>query len=226
MFENSDNFYFMPCTESDRLLIVFSGAGAKSFNCFKLLQQCAVNRLFVRDESRSWYQNPVEGHWKDIDGLIELIKSVSDAFDPQNIICMGGSMGGYAAMVVAAKLMAGKALLFSPQTILDHRLPNNPAAHISVRYPDAFAELAQSLNTHVKVYLGTEDLADLYNVYPVRNNERVDISFVYRAPHNLMNFLFRRGMLKEIIMSQVESRPYKNLLPEVNFCNQDEEDSD
>ena len=84
----------MPCSESDKLLIIFSGAGARNFNCFKLLKEYPINRLFIRDETSSWYQNPVLGHWNDIDEMISLIRTISDRFERNKITCMGGSMGG------------------------------------------------------------------------------------------------------------------------------------
>lgn len=163
-------------------MIIFSGAGARNFNCFKLMRDYSINRLFIRDETRSWYQNPVAGHWQNIDGMVERIRTVSDRFERSQIICMGGSMGGYAAMITAAKLRAGRALLFSPQTMLDPRLPNNPSGSIRLRYADAFSELAQSADTLVKIYVGTEELADLYNVSPSLRYRGVALHFIYMAP--------------------------------------------
>ncbi len=215
---NTDSFYFMPCIESDQLLIVFSGAGSKRrFTGFKLLKDYPINRLFILDKTRSWYQNPVAGQWQNIDGMVERIRTVADRFKPNNIICMGGSMGGYAAMVTAAKLRAGRALLFSPQTVLDHRLPNNPPAHIKPRYADAFSLLVQSPDTQVKIYVGTEDEADLYNVSPAQRYRGFDIEFIYGAPHNLMVFLFQRNMLLELISSYLENRQPRILYPEFNL---------
>lgn len=219
MFENTDHFYFIPCRESKQLLIIFSGAGARSFNCFNLLKDYPINRLFIRDETRSWYQSPVAGHWLNIDGMVERIRTISNRFERSNIICMGGSMGGYAAMITAAQLHAGRALLFSPQTILDHRLPNNPSARIRLRHADAFSLLAQSPDTQVKIYLGTEDLVDLYNVSPALRYRGFEIEFIYGGPHNLMNFLFQRNMLRELISSQLEYRAPRILYPEFNLLN-------
>ena len=73
MFENTDHFHFSPCNESNELIIVFSGAGEKIFNCFKLLYNYPINKLFIRDTTRSWYQHPVKNHWDNIDEMIELI---------------------------------------------------------------------------------------------------------------------------------------------------------
>lgn len=217
MFNNTDYFYFMPSSKSERLLIIFSGAGARSFNCFKLLKDYPINRLFIRDASRSWYQNPVREHWQNIDDMVDLIRTISDRFEPSKIICMGGSMGGYAAMITAAKIRAGQALLFSPQTVLDYRLPNNPPAHIKIRHADAFNLLTQSPETKVDIFLGTEDLADLYNVYPALCYRRFNVHFIYGGPHNVMNFLSQRNMLKELIASRLENRQPRIVYPELKL---------
>lgn len=213
MFENTDNFYFSECRASDQLLIIFSGAGAKSFNCFKLLEDFPINKLFIRDATRSWYQHPVKGHWDNINGMIDLIRYHANRFDARNITCMGGSMGGYAAMVTAAKLRAGKALLFSPQTVLDCRLPNNPAQKISITYRDAFKLILDSSDTSIKIYAGTEDLADLYNLAPALRYRGIDLEFIYGGPHNLMNFLFQRNMLLELVSSYLENRDPRIIYP-------------
>ena len=215
--ENTNNFYFIPCNSSDQLLIIFSGAGARNFNCFKLLQDYPINRLFIRDQSRSWYQSPVADHWDNFDGLLRRIKTVADKFDKKNVTCMGGSMGGYAAMVAAAKLRAGHALLFSPQTILDSRLPNNPSSQIDVIYKNPFTILEKSPHTEVTIYLGTEDLVDIYNVSPTLRYRGFNIKFLYGAPHNLMNFLFQRNLLFEVISSFLEQRQPRILFPEFNL---------
>lgn len=213
LFENTDNFYFSECGESDQLLIIFSGAGEKSFNCFNLLKNYPVNKLFIRDSTRSWYQQPVKDHWDNIDGMIDLIRRHTSQFDARNITCMGGSMGGYDAMVTAAKLSAGKALLFSPQTVLDHRLPNNPSQKISITYPDGFKLLLDSPDTNIKIYTGTEDLADLYNLAPALRYRGINMEFIYGGPHNLMNFLFQRNMLLELVSSFLENRTPRIIYP-------------
>lgn len=213
MFENTDHFHFSSCNESNELIIVFSGAGAKSFNCFKLLNNYPINKLFIRDATRSWYQHPVKNHWDNIDEMIELIRLHTSHFDKRKITCMGGSMGGYAAMVTAIKINAGRALLFSPQTMLDHRLPNSPKDNIRLRYQNPFTLLAQRSDTEVKIYLGTEDFADLYNVAPSLRFKDVTLEFVYGGPHNLMNFLFQKNVLLELITGFLEDRDPRVLLP-------------
>jgi tetratricopeptide (TPR) repeat protein len=215
--ENSDFMYFSECVESDQLLVIFSGAGSKSFNCFKLLADYPVNKLFIRDAGRSWYQHAVKGHWTDFDGLVERVRLYSDRFDADRVICIGGSMGGFAAMAVGGRLAVGKVLAFSPQTDLDYRLPNNPSASIKIKYKNAFELLSQSPVTEVKLYIGTDDLADLYNVFPATRYNSMNIEFVWGGPHNLMNFFFQNGMLFNVIRSYVEGVTLNCLYPTLNL---------
>ena len=219
MVNNSDFFYFSEFQNSDCLAVIFSGAGAKSFNCFKLLKDYPINILFVRDQGRSWYNGKVDQHWKNTDEMLEKIKSITSKFDSKKVTCIGGSMGGFAALIVASKLKLGKVLAFSPQTKLDYRLPNNPAEKIQLNYDNVFPLLAESTETEVKIYLGTEDFADMYNVYPFIRFNNVDVTFFYQAPHNVMHFLFKRDKLFEIITASFEGRKPQVLLPEFDLLN-------
>lgn len=217
MLKNSSYFHYDPCEGSSELLIIFSGAGAKGFNLFKLLKDYPINKLFIRDATRSWYQNPILEHWQDMDGMIAQIKIISENFEGSKITCMGGSMGGYAALVTAAKLNAERALVFSPQTIIDPRLPNQPSPDIKLLYPNAFDVLSKSPETKVKFISGTEDFADIYNISSAYQYRRFEVEFIYMAPHNLMNYLFQRNMLLEVIDAYLQNRPAYILNPVINF---------
>lgn len=214
--ENTNSFHFKPCNNSDELLIIFSSRNALRFDCFKLLDDYPINQLFVRDKTNSWYQKPVSDHWQNINEMMDLIRTVSDRFDPSKITCMGGSMGGYASIVTATKLRFSKALAFAPQMVLDHRLPNNPSSDVIPLYSDCYELVKHSPNTQVKIYSGTEDFSDLLNIFPVTYNETIDVSFVYGASHTIMKFL-GRNQLAEIVISFVEGRKSTSVFPQINF---------
>lgn len=122
-------------------------------------------------------------------------------------------------MVTAAKLNAGRALVFSPQTIIDSRLPNQPSPDITMRYPNAFDVLRESPETKVRFIEGTEDFADIYNISPAYQYRRFEVEFIYMGTHNLMNYLFQRGTLLEVIDAYLQNRPANLLNPVLNFLN-------
>ena len=152
-----------------------------------------------------------------MDEMIARIDEIASGYEKQNVTSIGGSMGGYAALVLATRLRLGQALLFSPQTVLDHRLPNNPAAKINPTYPDPFILLRRSPETKFKVLLGSDELADIYNIFGFANLKNVQVEIICDGPHNLMNHVFQRGLLLEAIASFVEVRPPHYLLPTLDI---------
>ena len=122
-------------------------------------------------------------------------------------------------MVTAAKLNAGRALVFSPQTLIDSRLPNQPSPDIKMRYLNAFDVLRESPETKVRFIAGTEDFADIYNISTAYQYRRFEVELIYMAPHNLMNYLFKQGTLFEVIDAYLQNRPANLLNPVLNFWN-------
>jgi len=195
---SEDIFLYETVPDSRRLVIMFSSVGAKRFNGYKTLHGIPVNRLFVRDPALSWYNGPVAGWWNNADGLLERLRSVTNQFDPANIVCMGGSMGGYGALLFGSLLQVGAIAAFSPQIRLDSRLPNNPGPQHILQYPDAHAAIAGATNTAIHIWLGSENLCDVYNIMDTKKYRNVRVSNIYGAPHNVLNWLLVHGVLDTV----------------------------
>ncbi|GEP01937.1 alpha/beta hydrolase [Methylobacterium haplocladii] len=71
------------------------------------------NAIFVRDRSNLWYQYGLPHVAQNVVGLAKIIKDETRSFD--RIVCIGPSMGGYAALLFGHLLEADLAFGISPQ---------------------------------------------------------------------------------------------------------------
>jgi len=217
MNQPEDIFLYEQATASSRLVIMFSDASSRRFTGYKTLQHVPINRLFVRDPTRSWYNGPVAGGWDNADGLLERLRSITQRFDPANIVCMGGSMGGYAAILFGCKLGIGKVVAFSPQMILDSRLPNNPDASHNIQYKNAYEAIAHADNTSIDILFGSEDLCDTYNMLDAHKYKQIKLLNIYGSAHNLMHYLSVYGVLSEIMEKYASAGKLSIKLPVCAF---------
>jgi len=199
MSKQEDIFLYEEVPKSSRLVIMFSAASEKRFTGYKTLQHVPVNRLFVRDPKQSWFNGPIQKWWNNADGLLEKLSTITQRFDPANIICMGSSMGGYAAILFGCKLNVGKVAAFSPQMILDSRLPNNPGPSHKIQYKNLYDVIENANGTSIDILFGSEDICDVYNIIDAKKHNKINLQNIYGAAHNLMQYLLDHGVLTKII---------------------------
>lgn len=109
-------------TDSSKLYVMFggiaAGLGIPPFEFYKSAQILDENKIFVRDLSQTWYQNGLPGIADNACQLAEHLGIVAERLAVNDIYFIGNSMGGYAAILIAALLRKGKAIAFSPQTFI------------------------------------------------------------------------------------------------------------
>jgi pimeloyl-ACP methyl ester carboxylesterase len=109
--------------EGDALLVFFSGGGKGMGGIphvgFRKTTDCLPAKLaFVRDPSRSAYLGELPGIGRGHDDLAAAVTRVREEAGVSRVVCVGNSMGGYAALVVGSMIRADEVLAFSPQTFL------------------------------------------------------------------------------------------------------------
>ena len=113
---------------SKKLLIVFSSNGGPekikaqqppSYNFKNLLKnEKSFDKLFIRDHNREYYLRGLGTTTKNIEETIEKIKEYVNSKNYTNIVSIGASSGGFAAILFANLLDFNKAVDFNPQTTL------------------------------------------------------------------------------------------------------------
>jgi hypothetical protein len=189
--------------KTSKLTIVFSAAGSKSFTGFNLLKKIESDFIFIRDPNRSWYNEGVKDAWGNFSELCSLIESFVKLYDRNNVTFTGGSMGGYASILFGSILKVGRVLAFSPQMMLDHRLPNNPSVSVKLMHKNIYVELANNTETDFQIYVGSECLEDIYNIYPSFLINNIQVRCILGAPHNVMEYLHNKNTLVDIIKNTI-----------------------
>ena len=83
--------------------------------------------LFVRDRLQSWYLRDTRPHsaaaihapyYDPFSSLLDLLHAEIEIVRPKKVVCIGASMGGYAALRAGLCLRAASVLVFGPQIFL------------------------------------------------------------------------------------------------------------
>ena len=107
--------------ESDKLVIVFSGfsLGKPVYNYIRTLQNVNVNKLFILDDygGRGGYYIGNINNLEQEYAVVKLIDEVLEDYniDRKNVVCVGSSKGGWAALYYAVKYQFGYVIAGEPQ---------------------------------------------------------------------------------------------------------------
>jgi hypothetical protein len=106
------------------LAIAFGGMlmrvdGMPPFEFLRVLSDAApTKRLFLRDHSQAYYHRGVRGLGEDIAGVETGLREVVAETQPSRVVMMGGSGGGYAALLFGRLLGVDEVHAFAPTTFL------------------------------------------------------------------------------------------------------------
>ena len=111
---------------SDRLVIVFSHINEKPgrFSFYGTFRDIAVNKLFVNTPANRWYQDGIPGIGDWIEAAADGIRIIMQEIAPRSVMCIGNSMGAYAALLFGTLVNADHVLAIGPETLL--RLARQP----------------------------------------------------------------------------------------------------
>eukprot|EP00966_Prymnesium_polylepis_P319917 7376333-Prymnesium_polylepis.1 len=116
-------------SSSSTLLVIFGGlmqdigGGHRAippFEFFNLLHRSGIDvkMLFLRDTGMLWYTMGVPGVSGSIGETLDFIRSELLATRATTLVCLGSSMGGYAALLHGLLLRAHQIVAFGPQLYL------------------------------------------------------------------------------------------------------------
>lgn len=119
-------------SNKDNLIVSFGGLGLKSGGIppFEFLNHLSANfdcdLIFYVDPKRCWYHLGIEGISFDIPSTVEYLRPIVK--DRNNVIFLGVSAGGFAAMLFGSLLKVNHVIAYIPQSTV-----RNP---IDPRYQD------------------------------------------------------------------------------------------
>ncbi|QXP83730.1 hypothetical protein ABZN20_04695 [Methylococcus sp. ANG] len=107
---------------SRKLYLTFGGLqgalGIPPFEFYKSSRILNESRVFFRDLSQTWYHAGLAGISSNIPETARYIEHIIDKSSAEEIVFIGNSMGGYAAILFSTLIGRGRAVSFSPQTFI------------------------------------------------------------------------------------------------------------
>jgi hypothetical protein len=73
-----------------------------------------LNRILVRDLTNQWYHRDIPGLGQHVDEVAESLRQIIGMIQPSQVITLGQSMGGYAAILFGILVKAHRILAFGP----------------------------------------------------------------------------------------------------------------
>jgi len=193
----NNHILFEENKESTELVVYFSSASSnKSFEGYNLMSQYEQNKLFIRDPYRTWYHGSKDGALKTVEDHISCIKSYIENFDTHKITFIGASMGGYAALLFGSIFNVGKIIAFSPQIILNSKVPFTP--NVEVQYDDISSVIKANNSSNIDIWFGEEEPVDFYQIYHIMSEKKINFFPVKDSAHNVLFFFKTKFVLHDL----------------------------
>jgi pimeloyl-ACP methyl ester carboxylesterase len=203
-------------------VVAFAGLNVDGprFEFFRFLSGLDVRRVFVRDLDQVWYQLGVHGVSDTVDGVETHLRELLGEDGIRRAVFTGGSMGGYAAMLLGSRLGVAEVHAFSPQTFISRILRryykdfrwqkqvNHTWASIDKRhaYLDIKPELRRAARRQpVPLHLHVGPMPrDLQHVNRLRRIAGIEVHrYDELATHNVAGELHAAGRLQPLFEAAV-----------------------
>ncbi|UWQ22041.1 hypothetical protein [Jannaschia sp. W003] len=195
-----------------RMVVVFTGMkrgfGGAEPDEFAASASCGGENavLFVTDRKATWFAAP--GLWK---RAVAMIRTVRRSEGVEEVVSLGNSMGGFAALLLPRDLRVARAVAFAPQVTMDRDVL------IDARWPDVEAlygaaparDVGETVGeTRAQYYVAVcadcpEDQAHAALMPQLRRVHRLAVPC---AGHNPARVLREAGVLGDVVGALVRGR--------------------
>jgi len=194
---------------SDRLVVVFLGIQGKRLRPNRLefsdiaWDQGRNNVLFVTDRHRSWYSRPDQR-----ERIAKVIRRFAAAKGFNTLWSMGGSMGGYGAILFAGLLPISQVVAFVPQVLMTEEVICRPVW--AINRPNITDAVVRDLvpviagtKARINILYGDRDEDDLIHFGHLRRtlpaSELVRIVIAPGQTHKVAPWLKAQGQLGRVV---------------------------
>ncbi|WP_105244574.1 hypothetical protein [Psychrobacter sp. Marseille-P5312] len=194
---------------STTTLVVFSGMArrpsmaVKEF--YRSLSGRDVNIIFLKDFYQCWYEKGLIGITDDFQSTAEYILSIIPE-KTKNLIFLGTSAGGYAAIKAGVTLNANRVVALSPQTNINRRVFNMFKSYdseingldLSKEKVDlkSFLDLS-SYSGELEIYYGENNNVD--RAAALRLQEYASLKSLPTNTHNVAEYMKSTGKLEKFL---------------------------
>lgn len=215
-----DILHFEANPESDKLLVYFSSVSSRTTVGQRFFGENKINKLFLRDPGRSWFNGAIPNLSKDADDLADVIRQYAGSIPPENIVMSGSSMGGYASILFGCLLGAGKVVAVAPQLRLHPSTPYCPKK--PVKYADLYPVItARNPRTKIELWYGIEEIMDLYHNVPAWGMEGILHRPQKGSMHSVLNAVKKDGRVPEFFQSILKDTPFSSNELDLSFIDND-----
>ena len=211
--------------DSETVVVAFSGLGTleggrHAFNFLSFSADATFSSILVRDPEDCWYHGSVPGIGRGCRALASHLAERTSGY--RRVVCIGASMGGYAALLFGHLLGADRVLAFGPQVLLDPAVLRSFGDLRWIERIDriqdlgvepAFLDLSRLLvaapasKTMFDVYVSADNHLDMRHAAPLLANPAVTVTPVRATRHNLVGPIRRFGILRRLLGRVVAGHP-------------------
>lgn len=207
-------------TDSDVLAIVFSHVSEQPgrFSFYGSFRDIAANKLFVNTPGNGWYRDGVPGLGDDIDSAADGLRIMIRRIAPRTVVCVGNSMGAYAALLFGELINADRVLAIGPETLLDQPGSRSRGFLAGRPPPSRYADLLPVLSRfaadrRISIVIGESDLFDLEYARRVAHLPGMRLRSLRGVGHEVPAMLHRFGAWRPLIQDFVRDGSLPAFLP-------------
>ncbi len=206
--------------DSDVLAVVFSHVSEQPgrFSFYGSFRDVAVNKLFVNTPCNGWYRDGVPGLGGDVDSAAGGMRILMQQVAPRTVVCIGNSMGAYAALLFGVLINADRILAIGPETLVDQP-GSRSRGFLAGRSPPAFyADLLPVLSRpaadrQTSILIGESDPVDLECACRVAHLPGMGLRSLRGVGHEVPALLHRFGAWRPLIRGFVRDGGLPAMLP-------------
>jgi hypothetical protein len=206
---------------SSVLAIAFGGMllkldGIPPFEFFRILGDVApVKKLFLRDHAQAYYHRGVRGLGDDIGEIETGIRDAVEEAGASRVVMMGGSGGGYAALLFGRLLGVDEVHAFAPTTFLTAELRERcgdtrfqgrwDALMESGRYQPRYGDLRElfrstpECGTRFVIHYCSAYELDVFHAEWLAAEGGVDLRAYREGDHRVVKHLRETGQLQRLL---------------------------
>lgn len=208
-------------TGSKKLLVFFSGVSKSNgrFDFWNSATSQQENTILINNGKNEWYQRGIPDFSSDIQDTAKKIHSWAKHLKCNEIVTIGVSMGGYAAILFGSALDA-RVLALGFDSILQYPLSRS-AARLSKGTPISQRELrpvVERSKCEITAITGDMDPSDLLSLSRISDLPNVRPIILRGVNHSVGRYINREYNLTKVIKDFVESNSLPDFLELGNSC--------
>ena len=186
--------------ESMGTLVAFSGYGRKAnkFCFYKSSYEGQIARLMFNCD-KTWYLEGIPDFSNCVEDTTEKISNLLMSSGSKNSLFIGGSMGGFGALLYGSACNAKRIICFATEVIANipggRRQLVSTSPYINLK---AFVERSQS---SIDLFVGERNYADIFSAFYLNKLVNVKVHLIADSGHAVASTLKIKGVLKKIIGS-------------------------